>query len=196
MSWRRTSRLATATRRVTETERIGRIALRPATPADVPLLRHWDTQPHVIAADPHDDWGWEQELGRHRAWREQLIAECGGRPIGYVEIIDPARDDEHYWGDVPEGLRAIDIWIGEAADLGHGRGTRMMRLALARCYADPSVEAVLVDPLARNTRAQRFFQRLGFRFVERRQFGRDDCAVFRYRRADTPGAGGDRAATP
>lgn len=32
------------------------IRLRPATPADVPLLRRWDEQPHVVSSDPNDDW--------------------------------------------------------------------------------------------------------------------------------------------
>nr|WP_228053263.1 hypothetical protein [Nodosilinea sp. LEGE 07298] len=50
------------------------IALRPATFADVSLLRHWDEQPQVVAADSNDDWGWEVELSRTPAWREQLIA--------------------------------------------------------------------------------------------------------------------------
>jgi aminoglycoside 6'-N-acetyltransferase len=158
--------------------------LRPATPADLQLLRRWDEQPHVISSDPNDDWQWEVELGRSPDWREQLIAERDGRPIGYVEIIDPHRDEEHYWGDVPPNLRAIDIWIGEAADLNRRYGTAMMRMALERCFADPSVTAVINDPLAANARAQRFYERLGFRLVERRQFGLDDCFVYRLERAD------------
>ena len=32
--------------------------LRPATIADLPTLRHWDEQPHVVASDPNDDWEW------------------------------------------------------------------------------------------------------------------------------------------
>jgi aminoglycoside 6'-N-acetyltransferase len=162
----------------------GTVSLRRATPDDLPLLRHWDEQPHVIASDPNDDWGWEVELQRRPDWREQLIAELDGRPIGYVEIIDPAREESHYWGDVPAGLRAVDIWIGEAECLGRGYGTQMMRLALRRCFAEPSVEAVLVDPLASNTRAHRFYERVGFRFVEERRFGEDDCLVYRLERAD------------
>lgn len=158
--------------------------LRSATPADLGLLRHWDRQPHVIAADPNDDWGWEQELSRQPDWREQLIAELDGRPIGFVQIIDPAREDSHYWGSVPDNLRAIDIWIGEAGDLGCGYGTRMMTLALQKCFAPPEVTAVLIDPLASNVRAHRFYERLGFRFVERRQFGDDDCFVYRLHRSD------------
>ena len=163
--------------------------LRSATPADLELLRLWDEQEHVIASDPNDDWNWEVELAHSPDWREQLIAEVEGRPVGFLQIIDPAREESHYWGDVPRNLRAIDIWIGDAADLGKGHGTEMMELALARCFADPAVSAVLIDPLASNTRAHRFYGRLGFRFVERRRFGQDDCFVYRLARADYSGRG-------
>lgn len=159
------------------------IALRPATLGDIALLRRWDEQPQVVAADPNDDWDWEVELARTPAWREQLIAELGGRPIGVVQIIDPAQEDSHYWGEVPANLRAIDIWIGEPTELGKGYGTTMMRLALARCFAAPLVTAVLIDPLDINTRAHRFYQRLGFTFLEHRRFGDDDCSVYRLDRA-------------
>jgi len=157
--------------------------LRPATTSDVALLRHWDAQPHLIVAKGRDDWAWEVELCRSPDWREQLIAEVHGRPIGFLQIIDPAREESHYWGDMPTGLRAIDIWIGERGELGKGYGTEMMRLALTRCFADPSVTAVLVDPLTSNSRAHRFYERLGFQFVERRRFGTDDCFVYLLERA-------------
>ena len=156
--------------------------LRPATIADVPLLRQWDDEPHVIESDPNDDWQWETELGKDVAWREQLIAEVAGRAIGFVQIIDPALEESHYWGDVPAGLRAIDIWIGEPDALGKGHGTLMMREAIARCFAAPDVTAIIIDPLASNTRAIRFCERFGFTPVERRWFGADDCLVMRLER--------------
>jgi aminoglycoside 6'-N-acetyltransferase len=92
------------------------IRLREATIKDLALLKHWDQQPHVIQSDPNDDWHWEVELSRNPDWRDQLVAELNGRPIGFLQIIDPANEDSHYWGDVPENLRAIDIWIGEKED--------------------------------------------------------------------------------
>jgi aminoglycoside 6'-N-acetyltransferase len=160
------------------------VVLRPATRQDAPLLRRWDEQPHVIASDPNDDWQWESELAEIADWREPLIAEVDGRPIGFLDVIDPAREPSRYWGDVPPGLRAIDIWIGEPDALGRGYGTEMMRQALARCFAAPEVTAVMIDPLAGNARAIRFYQRLGFVPVGRRQFGADDCLVHRLTRAD------------
>ncbi|GAA4465560.1 GNAT family N-acetyltransferase [Nibrella saemangeumensis] len=160
-----------------------RITLRPATIQDLPLLRHWDEQPHTVASDPNDDWAWGVELNRQPPWREQLIAELDGRPIGFIQIIDPALEDSHYWGDVPANLRAIDIWIGEAQDLGKGYGTRMMQLAIDRCFRDKNVSAILLDPLVTNVNARRFYERLGFRFVEERQFNDDLCAVYQLNRA-------------
>jgi aminoglycoside 6'-N-acetyltransferase len=160
------------------------LKLRLATPADLDLLRHWDEQPHIIASDPNDDWGWEVELARDPDWRDQLIAEIDDRPIGFIQIIDPALEDSHYWGEIATNLRAIDIWIGEAAYLGKGYGTQMMHLAIAQCFADPLVTAILIDPLASNTRAHRFYERFGFQFIEPRRFDKDDCFVYRLNRAD------------
>ena len=160
------------------------IVLRPAGVADLATLAHWDRQPHVIAA-LGDDAGidWADELTRESDAQQTLVAEIAGRPIGLVQIIDPAREETHYWGDIEPDLRAIDIWIGEEENLGRGYGTQMMELALARCFAAPAIEAVLIDPLASNARARRFYERLGFIAVERRSFGSDDCMVYRLGRA-------------
>lgn len=155
------------------------IQFRRAGPEDLELLLRWDEQPHVIDSDPDDDWNWAVELGRDPDWREQLLAELDGRAIGFVQIIDPAREESRYWGDVSAGLRAVDIWLGAAEDLGRGYGTAMMRLALDRCFTDPTVSAVLIDPLVSNVRAHRFYERLGFTFVEERRFGTDECRVYR-----------------
>jgi aminoglycoside 6'-N-acetyltransferase len=160
------------------------VTLRPATIADVPLLDAWDQQPHVIAATGADDAAdWADELSAADRWTEHLIAEEDGRPVGIVQLIDPAREETHYWGDCQPDLRALDIWLGEPQDLGRGLGTQMMRLALDRCFAVPEVSAVLIDPLATNVDARRFYERLGFREVGPRRFGEDDCVVYQLERA-------------
>ncbi len=113
-----------------------------------------------------------------------MIAELNDDPIGFIQIIDPALEEEHYWGNVENNLRAIDIWIGEEKNLGKGYGTIMMQLALQRCFSDPLVTAILVDPIVSNTRAHRFYESFGFKCIERRYFGKDDCFVYRLERAD------------
>lgn len=154
------------------------ISLRHAVPSDVAMLRYWDSLPHVIASDPNDDWNWEEELHRSLIWREQLIAEREGRPIGFLQIIDPEAEETHYWGDTGPGFRAIDIWIGAPADLGKGYGTIMMNMAITRCFDNPEVHSILIDPLISNTRAHRFYERIGFEFLENRIFGEDECRVY------------------
>lgn len=160
------------------------ISFRLATIKDLALVQYWDTQQHVIDADPDDDWNWEYELKRFPEWREQLIAELNGRPIGFVQIIDPNEEESHYWGTVPKNLRAIDIWIGEKDDLGKGYGTIMMNLAIERCFRNNDVTAILIDPLESNINAIRFYEKLGFRFVEKRSFGDSDCMVYELNRKD------------
>ncbi len=159
------------------------LILRQATYNDLKLLQHWDEQPHVIASDPNDDWDWEYELKREPEWREQLIAIVDNIPIGFIQIIDPAKEETHYWGEIEDGKRAIDIWIGEASYLGKGFGTEMMKLALNRCFQDATVKAVVIDPLSTNTKAINFYKRIGFQFVEQRNFDEDCCEVYSIDRA-------------
>lgn len=163
---------------------MAKLTYRRAIASDAPLLRAWDEEPHVVASDPNDDWHWETELDTDSPWREPFIVEADGRPVGFLDIIDPALERSGYWAPVPSGWRAIDIWIGPADCLGRGFGTQMMRFALERCFAAASVEKVVIDPLARNERAIRFYQRLGFRPIGPRRFGADDCLVHEITRAE------------
>ena len=160
------------------------IAFRKATIADAALLKYWDTKQHVIASGNDDDWNWEKELIRDPAWREQLIAELNGRPIGVVQIIDPKLEETHYWGNVESNLRAIDIWIGEEEDLGQGYGTTMMNLAIERCFKEPEVTSILIDPLETNVRAHKFYRKIGFKEVGLQTFDEDRCLVFRLDRSN------------
>lgn len=164
------------------------IRLRTATPSDLPLILHWDEQPHVRETggdDDWNDWDWQNQLGRAVPWRELLIAELAGRPIGFVQTINCREEESHYWGkDCPEHAQAIDIWIGEADCLGKGYGTQMMRLAFDRCFANPLCQHILIDPLANNTAAHRFYESLGFKCLGPRRFGPDDCLVYQLTRAD------------
>lgn len=168
--------------------------LRPATLADVPALERWDKDPDVISCSTDVPDGeafggidWPAEISASSDVSFYLIAEIEGRPIGAMQVIDPHRELTQYWGDVAENLRAIDIWIGAPEDRNRGHGREMMRLAVNECFADPKVEAIIIDPLASNVDAHRFYERLGFEFVERRFFGDDDCFVMKLERRNWRG---------
>ena len=167
------------------------ILLRPMSLDDVPLLDSWDRQPHVIAATSDDpgevkafgDNYWPDELALVAPDYQYFIAELGNRAIGAMQIIDPHTESTHYWGEIEPNLRAIDIWIGLADDLGKGYGEQMMRQAFQLCFSEPLVTAIVIDPLASNTRAHNFYRRLGFVAEDRRMFEDDDCLVHRLTRS-------------
>ncbi|UTW66575.1 GNAT family N-acetyltransferase [bacterium SCSIO 12643] len=154
------------------------IQLRTASIDDLELLKYWDTKQHVIDCDPDDDWNWETELNRNPEWRQQYVAELNNRPIGFIQIIDPYLEETKYWDNVSPNKRVIDIWIGEESDLNKGYGTEIMRLTIEKCFSESNVSGILIDPLKTNTKAHRFYKRLGFEFIEERQFDGVDCYVF------------------
>jgi aminoglycoside 6'-N-acetyltransferase len=168
----------------------GTLVIRQATLGDVGHFERWDVDPDVIACandDPaaEEAFGapWADEIAVNSAVSCYYVAELDGRPIGAMQVIDPHLEPTHYWGDIAPNLRAIDIWIGAPEDRNRGLGDAMMRLAIDRCFAD-GADAIVIDPLASNLRAHRFYERLGFRFVERRSFGDDACFVYRLNRAE------------
>lgn len=173
------------------------VKLRNATTEDLDMILRWDEKPHlkdpdVTGDEEYNDWNWAVALTEEISWRYQLIAEVDDSiPIGVIQIIDPMLEESHYWGnDCPPNLRAIDIWIGEEDYLGQGYGTEMMRLALEEyCFVDPAVDAVVVDPMAANPRAHRFYQKCGFvPDKETLIFGLDECLVHRLSRERYNGA--------
>ncbi|MBM1107045.1 GNAT family N-acetyltransferase [Aurantibacter crassamenti] len=158
------------------------IKLRPADINDLALLRYWDTKQHVIDCDPDDEWNWEIELKRNPNWRAQLMAELDGIPIGFIQIIDPYLEETKYWGKVEPNKRAIDIWIGEERNLNKGYGTVMMKLAIKKCFDNSMIDGILIDPLKTNVKAHRFYERLGFEFIEERLFNQTACYIYELKR--------------
>lgn len=171
-----------------QSEKNSILTIRPAASEDIPTLTRWDTEPHVVAATSDDPstpelFDWAAELTPREDGTSFYMAVVDSRPIGILGVIDPAREQTHYWGASAPNLRAVDIWIGEKDALGRGYGTQMMEWVIELCFRDPLVRAILVDPLFSNTRAHRFYRRFGFVDVHRRQFDRiSDCLVMRLQR--------------
>lgn len=159
-----------------------RVKFRHAVIGDVNLLRSWDEDEAVGYSGGEDDsYDWDYELPRSVEWREFLMAEVDGRPIGMVVLIDASNEETHYWGrEIPEKSWAIDIWIGHERDRSQGLGTEMMKQAIERCFNLHNATVVLIDPLQSNHRAISFYKRLGFIEVGPRRFREDNCLVMEF----------------
>lgn len=181
------------------------IMLRNATIDDMAMLLEWDEKEHLqgsYGGDPDfNDWNWDYELRRNDlSWRYQLIAQAVENenhiiPIGFVQIIDPLKEESHYWGmDCEPNLRAIDIWIGDERYINRGYGTQIMKQVLQSSFVfgNTNVTSVIIDPMADNYAAHRFYQRLGFVPIGIRYFGPDRCLIHRMNRTEYYNANPDR----
>jgi aminoglycoside 6'-N-acetyltransferase len=184
---------------------VPQITLRNATIDDIAMLLEWDEKEHLqgsYGGDPDfNDWNWVYELRRNDlSWRYQLIAqgvenESHTIPIGFVQIIDPLEEESHYWGiDCEPNLRAIDIWIGDERYINRGCGTKIMKQVLQSSFVfgNMNVIGAIIDPMADNYAAHRFYQRLGFVPIGIQYFGPDRCLVHRMNRIDYYNANPDR----
>jgi aminoglycoside 6'-N-acetyltransferase len=136
---------------------------RPATGADLPLLRAWRRRPHIVSWwGPPDDEDPEEALAdpHTAAW----IVELGGRPFAYAQDYDPRAEPLHHFARLPPGSRGIDQSIGEPDMLNQGHGSAFVRAYCERLFA-AGAPAIATDPHPDNARAIRACEKAGFAAV-------------------------------
>ena len=159
--------------------RDGDLAIRPLRDRDddLALLVRWRGMPHV-----HEWWDPEEpppSLEQMRAkygprTREghattSCVIEQVGRPVGYLQFyrwssyvhgdpddVDIPLDDDP-WG--------LDIYIGEPDLIGSGTGTRAVALLCRYLHERRGARSVILLTALTNTRAQRAYEKAGFRKV-------------------------------
>jgi aminoglycoside 6'-N-acetyltransferase len=138
-------------------------AFRAATADDLPLLRAWRAQPHVVRwwgpADVEDP---AEALADARiaAW----IVAHGGRPFAYAQDYSPHDWHPHSFAHLPAGSRGIDQYIGEPDMIGRGHGSAFVRDHCDRLFA-AGAPAIGTDPHPDNARAIRAYEKAGFAAV-------------------------------
>jgi len=136
---------------------------RPMTTADLPLVRRWLAEPHVVQW-----WGdtYEQfelvsgDLGVEAM--DQFIVATDARPFGYIQCYDPEVWPDNGLGDHPRGTRGIDQFIGELAMVDRGHGSAFIRVFIDGLLAS-GTPRVITDPDPANARAIRAYEKAGFR---------------------------------
>ncbi len=97
-----------------------------------------------------------------------LVTELDGRCVGYLQY--------YRWRDFPRDATAlrlstvdnpygVDTFVGEPELWGTGLGTRALRLLVGHLFEDLHARRVALSVMAHNLRAQRAYQKVGFRKV-------------------------------
>jgi aminoglycoside 6'-N-acetyltransferase-1b len=145
----------------------------PLTEADLPLHFEWLKRPHVA-----DRWSRADSLAELREeylpqqpgrWSARpFLALLDGTPAGYIQVYVAYGANNRWWpGESDPTVRGIDQFLANAADLGRGLGTMMIRDFAAFVFADVDVSRIIADPAPDNTRALRCYEKAGFRRVGR-----------------------------
>jgi aminoglycoside 6'-N-acetyltransferase len=139
-----------------------RYQFRPLCGTDLALVRRWLAAAHVA-----EWWGDPQEQFElvsgdlAEPAMEQFVVETGGVPFGYLQCYDLGAWPSEAFGPQPDGVRAIDQFIGEPrmVDRGHGSG-------FISCFVEQLLSngtpRVITDPDPENCRAIRAYQKASF----------------------------------
>jgi RimJ/RimL family protein N-acetyltransferase len=149
-------------------------------------------------ADPPRDTYPEDELEKYRARirGEDLDSEIffirrRGRPIGFIQCYRIDDHDEYGTAlalDVPAA--GMDVFIGEPAEIGKGRGPALIRAFLRDVvFARYDVAECVIGPSVKNTSAIRAYEKAGFAWFKDASVPDepDPEHLMRIRRADLEG---------
>jgi len=148
------------------------ITFRSLAEDDLVMLHEWMTRPHWV-----EWWGPPETLEEVRSHYgpridvpspnvQSFIALLDGRPFAYIQSYVAMGSGDGWWEDETDpGVRGIDQSLADAADLGRGLGTAMVRAFVDQLFADPAVTRIQTDPSPRNLRAIRCYEKAGFRPV-------------------------------
>jgi aminoglycoside 6'-N-acetyltransferase len=136
---------------------------RPVTREDLPRLRQWLRSPEAVR------W-WGDPAGEEELLTQDLddprmtmrIVSFVGRPFAYAQDYEVHAWPQPHLAHLPPGTRAIDTFIGEPDMVGRGHGAAYLRLLAMRLIAE-GAPAVAIDPDVDNLRAQRAYEKAGFR---------------------------------
>lgn len=139
------------------------------TESDLPTLFDWLRRPHVV-----EHWGRCASLEAVREeylpavpdrWSAEPYLACfDGLEVGYIQSYVAYGAGNGWWpGEDDSGVRGIDQFLADEANLGLGLGTSMIGAFVTLLFQDPAVTRILVDPAPDNLRAIRCYEKVGFR---------------------------------
>lgn len=148
------------------------ITWRRLTHDDFPLVGRWLAAPHVHRWWYHESTpeAVERDFGasaRGEEPGEDWLVFLDGEPVGLMQrcrVSDYAEDFDQLSAVVPtpKDAMTLDYLIGDPANTGRGLGSRMIRWAVERTWADyPDASVILIPIVAANTASWRALEKAG-----------------------------------
>lgn len=162
------------------------IQFMPLTVADLPRLARW------LAAGEARRWYARRDMGYADVQAEYgpkisgveptrgCLIELGGAPIGYIQSY-LIRDYPTYAAAlrIEPGAAGLDLFIGEAAYLHRGFGSRALAQYIREfLFTEETVSCCVVGPDPENAAAIRAYGKIGFEYVKTVQVPGEDCPEY------------------
>ncbi len=143
------------------------LSLQPLIFPDLELLVSWFAQPHV------KQW-WRDNLSADQIRVKYgtrigsseivpMIIYAAEKPIGLIQYYWATKEE---WPDQPEGTVGLDLFIGDPECVGKGYGPDALKLLIAQLLTLPRTKKIIIDVDPQNVRAQRAYEKAGFKFVK------------------------------
>ncbi len=121
--------------------------------------RFWMMGDHTLE-EVREVYTWIDEQPTHHAW----LVRQDGRPVALFQDYEPAAEEVGDHFDVQPGDLGVHFMLAPASTAQPGFTAEVVTFLMARVFADPGVERIVVEPDARNAKAVGLVQRLGFEF--------------------------------
>ena len=137
-------------------------AIRPMSEADLPLVKRWLAEPHVMQwwGDTYEQFEIVSGDLEVEAM-DQFIVAKDDRPFGYLQCYNPEVWPDNGLGVHPRGTRGIDQFIRELDMVDQGHGSAFIRSFIDRLLT-AGASRVITDPDPANARAIRAYEKAGF----------------------------------
>jgi len=141
------------------------IRLRPATRADLDMIRRWLQRPDI-----QDWWGpataTDAEVNLALASEHAIcrIIEADGAPVGYAHAVDATLWGDNLPDELEPGTWDLDLFVAAEEERGKGVGQAALALLRDEVFATTLAIAVCIFPSVKNERAVRAYEKAGFRW--------------------------------
>ena len=134
---------------------------RPMTTGDLPLVRRWLAEPHVVQwwGDPAEQYDLVSGDLDEPAM-DQFIVSLGSGDFAYLQCYDLTAWNSGF-GEHPPSTRGIDQFIGEPDMIDRGHGSAFIRAFVDECLRN-GAPRIVTDPDPANSRAVRAYEKAGF----------------------------------